>query len=237
MNRLASATEPWGMHLTPLPRSFFEPSAREVAPALLGHGLIRKTPRGICGGPIVEVEAYLADDPACHAFGGRTARNAVMWGRPGLAYVYFIYGNHYCVNAVCRPEGSAEAVLIRAIEPAAGVDFMSGNRPGRAVHELANGPGKLCEALQITRALDGADLAEPASPLAIVENPERAAFLDLRGPLAASRRIGITKAADLVLRFYLECSPCLSRRGRSKSSQSPGTSPGGAGPARRHKRR
>jgi DNA-3-methyladenine glycosylase len=157
-----------------------------------------------------------------------------MWGRPGLAYVYFIYGNHNCVNAVCRPEGFAEAVLIRAIEPAVGVDVMSKNRPGRAVHELSNGPGKLCEALQITRAFDGADLSDPASSLTIVENAELPAFREARGPLVASRRIGITKAADLALRFYLERSACLSRRGRSEALQSLGTSSGGDGSARRH---
>ncbi|MHC1768496.1 MAG: DNA-3-methyladenine glycosylase [Verrucomicrobiia bacterium] len=206
-----------GYGLAPLPGAFFEPSARHVAPALLGHWLVRKTPQGLCGGPIVEAEAYLADDPACHAFGGRTPRNQVMWGRPGLAYVYFIYGNHYCVNAVCRPEGIAEAVLIRAIEPAIGVDLMLTNRPGRTLRELVNGPGKLCEALQITREFDGADLTDPESPLIIAENPELAAFLSARGPLLASRRIGISKAADLPLRFYLKGSsfPSKKREGTS----------------------
>lgn len=200
------------MSLAPLPSAFFEPSAQDVAPTLLGHWLVRKTPRGLCGGPIVEVEAYLADDPACHAFGGRTSRNEVMWGRPGLAYVYFIYGNHYCVNAVCRPEGIAEAVLIRAIEPAIGVDLMLKNRSGRTLRELVNGPGKLCEALQITRKLDGADLSDPESPLVIAENPERAAFLSARSPLVAGRRIGISKAADLPLRFHLKGSSFASRK-------------------------
>ncbi len=200
------------MRLAPLPSAFFEPSAREVAPALLGHWLVRKTPQGLCGGPIVEAEAYLADDPACHAFGGRTPRNQVMWGRPGLAYVYFIYGNHYCVNAVCRPEGIAEAVLIRAIEPATGVELMLKNRPGRTLRDLVSGPGKLCEALQITRELDGADLGDLESSLIVAENPEFAAFVSARGPLVASRRIGISKAADLPLRFCLEGSAFLSRK-------------------------
>src|SRR5690242_6159750 len=113
----------------PLPRAFYRPSAAKVAPALLGKWLIRNTPAGPCGGPIVETEAYVQGDPACHAFCGPTARNRVMWGHPGVAYVYLIYGNHFCVNAVCCPEGTAEAVLIRAIEAAQGQEWMFRQRP------------------------------------------------------------------------------------------------------------
>src|SRR5262252_380275 len=102
---------------TPLPESLYEPSAKAVAPQLLGHWLIRNMASGLCGGAIVETEAYLRDDPACHAARGLTRRNRVMFGVPGHGYVYLIYGYHFCVNAVCRPAGVGEAVLVRAIEP------------------------------------------------------------------------------------------------------------------------
>src|SRR5690242_19646501 len=115
--------------LEPLPRSFFEPSARGVAPLLLGHWLIRQSLAGPVGGPIVETEAYLVDDPACHAAPGLTLRNRVMFGPPGHGYVYLIYRYHFCVNAVCQPAGVAEAVLIRAVEPAVGQEFMRVQRP------------------------------------------------------------------------------------------------------------
>src|ERR1044072_8785931 len=109
---------------SPLPQSFYEPSARKGARELLGHFLIRNFPAGPCGGAIVETEAYLINDPACHGAPGPTARNRVMFGAPGHGYVYLIYGLHFCVNAVCRPTGVAEAVLIRAIEPTFGEDWM-----------------------------------------------------------------------------------------------------------------
>jgi DNA-3-methyladenine glycosylase len=197
--------------LPPMSRAFFEPSARVVAPALLGCWLVRQTPQGVCGGPIVETEAYLDGDPACHAYKGRTTRNRVMWGPPGVAYVYFIYGNHYCVNAVCRPEGIAEAVLIRAIEATVGVEFMFKRRAVKAARQLTNGPGKLCAALDIDRRLDGVDLCDSGSPLFIAENPDRAGFLRHAGPAVTAKRIGITKAADLALRFYLQGSDFVSR--------------------------
>jgi DNA-3-methyladenine glycosylase len=194
---------------TPLPRQFYEPSARVVARRLLGCWLIRNLPEGPCGGPIVETEAYLVGDPACHAAVGRTPRNQVMWGKPGVAYVYFIYGSHFCVNAVCLPEGTAEAVLIRAVEVSLGEPLM---RERRGDGDLTNGPGKLCAAMAIDRTLDGADLCDANSPLVIVQSPDRARFLRAVGPIMTSRRIGITKAAELPLRFYLARSAFLSRR-------------------------
>src|SRR4051812_8022850 len=105
---------------TTLPRKFYEPSASEVGPALLGHWLLRRTGTGVIGGLIVETEAYVLGDEACHAAPGLTKRNAVMFGEPGRAYIYFIYGCHFCVNVVCQPPGMAEAVLIRAIQPTFG---------------------------------------------------------------------------------------------------------------------
>jgi len=195
---------------TPLVRSFYEPTAEAVAPALLGHWLIRKTRQGLVGGPIVETEAYLANDPACHAAPGLTRRNRVMFGPPGHCYVYFIYGCHFCVNAVCRPAGVGEAVLIRALEPLFGQELMRSYRPVPLERNLTNGPAKVCEALQIDRTLDGVDLCDGDSPLFIARNPNAEIFRTERGPVTTSKRIGITRAAHLPLRFYLGRSPSVS---------------------------
>src|SRR5688572_6558476 len=181
-----------GAVMTPLPRSFYEPSADKVAPRLLGQLLLRNTSEGLAGGPIVEAEAYLFEDPASHSFSGETARNRSMYGPPGHAYVYFIYGVHWCVNAVCCPKGIGEAILIRAIEPKIGIELMQGRG-------ATNGPGKLCAALNITRALDAADLCDANSGLFIAENPSLKTFLKERGPLVRTTRIGITKSAELPL--------------------------------------
>lgn len=201
----------------PLPRGFYEPSATEVARRLLGHWLVRQTDSGVCGGPIVEVEAYVRGDAACHAAPGLTPRNRVMFGPPGHAYVYFIYGFHYCVNAVCCPAGIAEAVLIRALEPEFGTRFMLRRRKVKPEH-LTNGPAKLCEAMNINRKQDGADLCVPGSPLIIAENPDVAEFRDRKGPVVTTTRIGITRAAALPLRFYLGGSEFVSKRVLSKGA-------------------
>ncbi len=199
---------------SPLPRSFYEPSARAVASELLGHFLIRNTPGGPCGGAIVETEAYLVGDPACHAAPGPTPRNRVMFGHPGHGYVYLIYGFHFCVNAVCRPAGVGEAVLIRAIEAGFGEEFLRTQRSANDRTDLTSGPGKLCQALNITRSLDGIDLCDPHSALFIAENPDVKKFRRANGPMVTTTRIGITKAAALPLRFYLDGSPFVSRRER-----------------------
>ena len=184
---------------SPLPREFYDRSAAVVAPELLGHWLLRRTEAGWTGGRIVETEAYLAaGDPACHAAKGRTARNASMWGPPGRAYVYFIYGVHHCFNAVCCAEGVAEAVLVRAIELDIGAN--------------ASGPGRICAVLGIDRALDGTDLCSAESPVIIARNPDAAAFLAERAPLRIGPRIGISRAVDLPLRFHLEGSRAVSGR-------------------------
>jgi DNA-3-methyladenine glycosylase len=205
---------------SPLPRSFYEPSARIVARRLLGHYLIRNTPDGPCGGAIVETEAYLIGDPACHGAPGPTARNRVMFGAPGHAYVYLIYGFHFCVNAVCRPAGIAEAVLIRAIDVQMGEKGLRSRRSVERSENLTNGPGKLCQAMDITRELDGVDLCAPKSALFIAENEAVEKFRKTNGPVVVTTRIGITKAAALPLRFYLEGSPFVSRRERRAAFRS-----------------
>lgn len=205
------------MNFMPLPREFYEPSAAIVAPLLLGHWLIRNTPQGPCGGPIIETEAYVKNDPACHAAPGRTKRNRVMWEEPGHSYVYLIYGFHFCFNTVCCPEGEAEAVLIRAVEPKFGENFMHSQRPVAKTENLTNGPGKLCSAMNIERALDGANLCDANSQIFVAKNPELKMFLEERGPILTTTRIGITKAAELPLRFYLDGSSFVSKRVTSRS--------------------
>src|SRR5262245_24782272 len=129
---------------------FFERGAEELARELLGKVLVHRSPRGVAAGRIVETEAYLSSrDPASHAFRGKTARNAAMFEVPGTAYVYRIYGMHHCVNVVAAPHGSAEAVLLRALEPLVGVDLMRARRGRDDVRALCSGPGKLVEALAI----------------------------------------------------------------------------------------
>jgi DNA-3-methyladenine glycosylase len=199
---------------TPLPRRFYEPSAQVVAPALLGHWLVRRAANGLCGGPIVETEAYLIGDPACHGAPGPTARNRVMFGPPGHGYVYLIYGNYFCMNTVCLPPGVAEAVLIRAVEAVLGEVLMRGRRPVAAARDLTSGPGKLCLAMDIDRTLDGVDLCDAHSPLFIARNPAVEEFRSERGPVIRTTRIGLTKAAHLPLRFYLEGSVFVSQRRR-----------------------
>lgn len=197
---------------TALPRSFYEPSAKVVASQLLGHWLIRNTPAGPCGGVIVETEAYLTGDPACHGFPGPTARNRVLFGGPGHGYVYLIYGYHFCANAVCRPTGVAEAVLIRAIEPTFGQELLERQRQVTELLNLTNGPAKLCEAMQIDRSLDGIDLCDSHSALFIAHNPRVEGFRKDFGPMITTPRIGITRAAALPLRFFLAGSPYVSHR-------------------------
>jgi DNA-3-methyladenine glycosylase len=185
-----------------------------VAPALLGHWLLRNTPNGPAGGPIVETEAYLADDPACHAAPGLTKRNKVMFGPPGHAYVYIIYGYHFCINAVCQAAGTAEAVLIRALEAELGLEYMRSHRPAAERLALTNGPAKLCEALNIAKPFDGVDLCSIESPVFIARNRAIDKFKATTGPIVTSTRIGITRAADLLLRFSLQQSSYVSRRAR-----------------------
>jgi DNA-3-methyladenine glycosylase len=171
----------------------------EAAPDLIGATLLVD---GV-GGVIVELEAYDQEDPASHGFRGRTARNASMFGPPGHAYVYRSYGIHWCLNFVCAEPERADAVLIRALEPTHGVDIMRARRKVEPLTALCSGPGKLCQALGITRDHDGCALDEPPfEPLARAETPR----------IVTGPRIGITRAAELTWRYGLAGSPYLSRR-------------------------
>jgi DNA-3-methyladenine glycosylase len=181
-----------------LTKSFFARSVHEVAPDLIGATLLF---RGV-GGPIVEVEAYHHTDPAAHSYNGKTERNAVMFGPPGYAYVYRSYGIHWCVNFVCEVEGSASAVLIRALEPAHGLAVMRRRRGVREERLLCSGPGRVCHALGIARTHNGMALdAEPFELRAAAESIE----------ITSGPRIGITKAVDHPWRFGLAGSVHLSR--------------------------
>lgn len=178
--------------------AFFGRSVRKVASDLLGMTLLLD---GV-GGIIVEVEAYHHSEPAAHSYRGPTPRNLVMFGPPGVAYVYRSYGIHWCVNVVCEPEGSASAVLIRAIEPTHGIPAM---RRRRGLHEdrlLCSGPGKLCEAMGITGAHNGLPLLNP--PFALLPRARRPAIV-------AGPRIGITKAVELPWRYGVKGSRFISR--------------------------
>ncbi len=179
-------------------RSFFDRSVHEVAPELIGATFLFD---GV-GGTIVEVEAYHHTDPAAHSYVGRTARNAVMFGPPGYAYVYRSYGVHWCVNFVCEAEGSASAVLIRALAPTAGLSLMRKRRGLKDEHLLCSGPGRLCQALAITNAQNGLPLDAPPFVLRTAAQP---------GEIAVGPRIGISKAAEKPWRYGLKGSPYLSR--------------------------
>ena len=182
-----------------LSRSFFGRSVLQVAPDLIGATLLFA---GV-GGRIVEVEAYHHTDPAAHSFRGPTERNAVMFGPPGYAYVYRSYGIHWCVNFVCEPDGSASAVLLRAIEPTAGLATMRRRRGLADERLLCAGPGRLCEAFGITRKHNG--LALDAAPFVLFGR--QGAVEVVTGP-----RIGITKAVDKPWRYGLKGSPFLSKK-------------------------
>lgn len=177
-------------------RKFFERDAIEVAKAMIGMSL---TLDGV-GGIIVETEAYLADDPASHSFKGPTNRNRAMFGPAGRAYVYRIYGMHWCINAVCLP---GSAVLIRALQPVSGIDIMQKRRGLHDDRQLCSGPGKLCQALAIDDSHDGEELGQP--PFALTTG-------QIAPVVVVGKRIGITKAVDHPWRFGLTGSPFLSRK-------------------------
>ena len=192
-----------------LSRDFYLQDTRVAAQKLLGQIVQRRLPSGeTLSGIIVETEAYLTDDPACHAYRGQTPRNSAMFGPPGHAYVYFTYGLHMMLNLVCAPEGVAEAVLIRALEPVEGEDTMRENRGGIAeTRQLTNGPGKLAQALALTRlSHNGLDVTDPRSELQILANIYPAF------EMVTTTRIGITQGVDLPWRYYVQGNRYVSRR-------------------------
>ena len=198
-------------HLGPLLRSFYDRDPRLVGPDLLDKILVRRHGRELLTGRIVEVEAYLgADDPAAHASIGRTPRNAVLFGPPGRAYVYFIYGNHYCLNVSCLPDGVPGGILFRAVEPLEGMNEMfrlRGIAQGSDLRRLTSGPGRLAAAFGITRERDnGEDLTDARSNLYIADDgsaPPR---------VLITKRIGIKKAAEMPLRFIVAGNKFVSGR-------------------------
>jgi len=242
------------MRLRPLPRSFFSRDPRRVARELLGKLLIRNRGKKVLAGRIVEVEAYLGSgDPAAHAAAGLTPRNRVLFGPPGHAYVYFIYGNHFCLNVSCQPKRQAGCVLFRALEPIAGLEemarargliksvgrrFFGGARLGSSglqlrvakqscrsgieeqaalaaevtlvgKRQLTTGPGRLCQAMGITRARDnGKGLTSPRSGLWLADDGFRPRRI-LRTP-----RVGIKRAAARLLRYTIAGNPCVSAKNR-----------------------
>ncbi len=231
-----------------LSRQFLDRPSTEVAPELLGCVLEHETAGGLVAVVLTEVEAYAgAVDPASHAYRGRTARNAVMFGPAGHAYVYFTYGMHFCVNVVCMPAGTASAVLLRAGKVIAGEELARHRRAARArgqagsprdlapgpgdgpsgqagsPRDLARGPGRLCQALGIDRALDGADLCAPASPLRLRASLGRPPGGELEGGadatarsgekeglICAGPRVGVREGADVPWRFWLDGEPTVS---------------------------
>lgn len=195
--------------VTPIPREFYLQDTRTAAQKLLGQLVLRRLPTGeTLSGVIVETEAYLTDDPACHAYRGQTPRNSAMFGPPGHAYVYFTYGLHMMLNLVCAPEGTAEAVLIRALEPVEGIETMRRHRGGIVeTRQLTNGPGKLAQALALTQlSHNGVDVTDPASDLLVL--PNKYPPFDM----VATTRIGITQGMDLPWRYYVAGNPYISRK-------------------------
>ena len=184
--------------LETIKREFYAENSVKVAEKLLGKLLVRELPEGTLIGKIVEVEAYGGrDDPASHAYRGKTPRNQVMFGKPGLAYIYFTYGMHYCLNVKAEREGVPGAVLIRALEPIEGIEIMKKNRGIEKITELTNGPAKLTKALRITTELNGWDLTL-GKKLFICKPPREEKF-----EIVAAPRIGIKVGTERLWRFYI----------------------------------
>ncbi|MBI2632082.1 DNA-3-methyladenine glycosylase [Candidatus Pacearchaeota archaeon] len=184
---------------------FWKKSTLKVAKSLLGCTLVHRTKKGIISGKIVETEAYLHDDPASHSFNGKTPRNDAMFNYPGIAYIYFTYGMHYCFNIVTNRKGIGEAVLIRALEPIKGIDLMKKNRKIDSLHNLCNGPAKLVQALGITKKYNNHDLTK--KPLYILTKKSKQKY-----DLVKTTRIGISQGSALLYRFYIKDNSFVSKK-------------------------
>jgi DNA-3-methyladenine glycosylase len=187
-----------------LPVSFYGRDTSTVARELLGHILVSKNSEGMTSGRIVETEAYLQNDPACHAAKGVTKRNRAMFGPPGCAYIYLIYGMYYCFNVVTREQGIGEAVLIRALEPLDGIELMKKRRGRGKLTELCSGPGRLVQAMGIDKDLNGQDLT--GNGLFICAAGEGG------HEIVNTTRVGISEGKELPLRFYVAGNPNVSKR-------------------------
>lgn len=200
-----------------LGRDFFDAPSLEVAPRLLGQLIEHRTREGTVRIRLTEVEAYLGDaDPASHAFRGKTARNAVMFGSPGHAYVYFTYGMHYCLNLVCGPGGFASAVLLRAGEVVSGHPLAAERRLGAAARDLARGPARLTVTLGVARAENGLDVCSATSSLRVLEGAGVPADQLAKGP-----RVGVSAGADVAWRFWIEGDSTVSSYRRHVSKRRP----------------
>ncbi len=193
------------MDLIPLKKSFYNRDTVTVAKELLGCLLVHYAPEGLTIGRIVETEAYMQGDPACHASRGMTKRNRPMFGDPGHAYIYFIYGMYYCFNVVTEREGLGEAVLIRALEPLQGISLMQGRRKKEKMTDLCSGPAKLVQAMGIEKSYNGMHLQ--GNKLFIAPGDKQDP-----GVIITTTRIGIKAGADLPLRFYIAGSCYISKR-------------------------
>ena len=190
----------------PLPQSFYDRDVTLVARDLLGKVVVRRTRDGMCIGRIVETEAYLAcEDSASHSFRGPTKKNATMFGPPGFAYVYPIH-SRYCMNAVTEERGRASAVLIRAVEPLAGIEIMQRRRGTDRLHDLCRGPARLCEALAVDRSIDGWDLTRGVCLWIASDNSRPTRDIGI----TTSARIGVTSAHEALLRYFIDGSPFVS---------------------------
>lgn len=188
-----------------LPKSFFEKSTIEIARGLLGCVLIHETSEGKVSGIIVETEAYLHDDPASHSFNGRTKRNSPMFDHPGVAYIYFTYGMHFCFNVVTNKKGIGEAVLIRAVEPLEGIELMKKRRGISDVKNLCSGPAKLVKAFGITKKMNGESLLK--GKLRIELPSKRRNF-----EIVSGKRVGISRGVELEHRFWIKGNEFTSRK-------------------------
>lgn len=209
MNARRNLQDKW--ERTILPESFYEQDTIRAAQRLLGCFLENQGKSGTVTGRIVETEAYIAGDEAAHSFRGKTKRNSVLFGPAGHAYVYFIYGMHCCLNAVTGEEGRGEAVLIRALEPAGGIEIMQRHRGTTRLQSLCSGPGKLTQACGITLACNGISLSD--SQLRILSDSSVPGFRHVgEQEIVRTTRIGITKSAELPLRFMIQGNRFVSRK-------------------------